>query len=87
LPYAAGGASTYRFLSRVLPDTLLQELEIWAVEYPGHGERSAEAPVSDFSALADALAGSLAPLFSTETVLLGYSLGAMLGFEVARRCV
>ena len=84
-PYAAGSASTYRFLARVLPDTLLEALEIWAVEYPGHGERSGEAPYSAFPALADGLTDAVAPLFTPETALFGYSLGAMLGFEVARR--
>ena len=85
LPYAAGSAATYRFLARVLPGALLEGLEIWAVEYPGHGERSGEAPYSDFSALADGLADAVAPQLTQETALFGYSLGAMLGFEVARR--
>lgn len=85
LPYAAGGASLYRFLPRVLSSTLLEGLDIWAVEYPGHGERHGEAPLRDFSSLADALTDAVGLLLAQETVLFGYSLGAMLGFELARR--
>jgi medium-chain acyl-[acyl-carrier-protein] hydrolase len=85
LPYAAGSAATYRFLARVLPDRLLEDLDIWAVEYPGHGERLAEAPYRDFSEMADALTEAVASLFARETTVFGYSLGAILGFEVARR--
>jgi len=85
LPYAAGGASLYRFLARVLPGTVLEGLDIWAVEYPGHGERHSEAPFRDFSSLADALTDAAGFLHAQETVLFGYSLGAMLGFELALR--
>jgi medium-chain acyl-[acyl-carrier-protein] hydrolase len=85
LPYAAGSAATYRFLTRVLPARLLENLDIWAVEYPGHGERLGEAPYRDFSTLAEAMTGAVAFLFARETAVFGYSLGAMLGFELARR--
>jgi medium-chain acyl-[acyl-carrier-protein] hydrolase len=85
LPYAAGGASLYRFLAHVLPAGLLAHLNIWAVEYPGHGTRIGEAASQNFFSLLDALFPAVASFFEQETVLFGYSLGAMLGFEVARR--
>lgn len=85
LPYAAGSASAYRYLARVLPASLLECLDIWAVEYPGHGEHLGVTPSRDFSALADALFDAVAFLCAEETVVFGYSLGAMLGFELARR--
>jgi surfactin synthase thioesterase subunit len=85
-PYAAGGASSYRFLSRVLPDPVLEHLEVWAIEYPGHGGlRGREAPCTDFSSLVDMLADAVLPLFDGgEVALLGCSLGALVAFELAR---
>lgn len=84
--YAGGSASIYRFLGRILPVDLAQRVEIWAIEYPGHGRRlQHEAPLSQFAdlvaAITNAIAGSLP---GTRALLLGYSLGGWVAFEVAR---
>jgi medium-chain acyl-[acyl-carrier-protein] hydrolase len=85
-PYAGGSEGLYRFFCEVLPAPLLERLEILAVDYPGHGaRRGLERPAGDFSELVHTLADAVAPLFAAgEVALLGCSLGAILGFEVAR---
>jgi medium-chain acyl-[acyl-carrier-protein] hydrolase len=85
LPYTGGSASIYRFFPHVLPADLLERVEIWAVEYPGHGKRAHESPSGTFSALADGLAEAVGPLLAHPAAWLGYSLGAMLAYEAALR--
>lgn len=85
LPYTGGSSSIYRFLPRVLPPELLARVEIWAVEYPGHGTRAHETAAGTFSALADGLTEAVEPLITHPTAWFGYSLGAMLAFEAALR--
>ena len=85
LPYTGGSTSMYRFFPHVLPAELLERVEIWTVEYPGHGARAHEPPAGTFSALADGLAEALGPLIVHPAAWLGYSLGAMLAFEAALR--
>lgn len=83
-PYTAGRASLYNYLPLVLPDSLLRVAEIWAIEYPGHGERYGERPESSFEALTAGITAAVIPFLDRDTALLGCSLGGMLSFEVAR---
>jgi len=79
-PYAGGSAALYRSWSDALP-----ALDVCAVELPGHGARRAEPPAPDLAALVDALAGGLAPLLDRPFALFGFSFGALVAFELARR--
>ncbi|MEU1368821.1 alpha/beta fold hydrolase [Streptomyces sp. NPDC005803] len=81
LPYAGGGAGLYRALAQ----KIAPEIEVVAVQYPGRQDRRAEAPIDDLHALADRIADELAALDGPPVALFGHSLGATIGFEVARR--
>ncbi|MFF9582118.1 thioesterase II family protein [Streptomyces achromogenes] len=81
LPYAGGGAGLYRALAQKLPPGI----EVVAVQYPGRQDRRAEAPVEDLETLADRIAAELTALDGPPVALFGHSLGATVGFEVARR--
>jgi medium-chain acyl-[acyl-carrier-protein] hydrolase len=80
LTYSGGRASVFKGLAARLPG----DVELCAVEFPGHGRRlGSEPPLTCLrplvEQLTDVLAGSVRPPF----VLLGYSVGALIAFETA----
>jgi pyochelin biosynthesis protein PchC len=80
-PHAGGGASAYRgWQGRLPPDVLM-----YAVRYPGHHDRSAEACHHRMEPLAEAIAAVLDALPALPLALFGHSMGASLAFEVAYR--
>jgi surfactin synthase thioesterase subunit len=85
LPYAGGSASLY-LPWRQCPELLAPAIEVCAVELPGRGVRLGEPPVSDMTALCDGLAAAIEPLLDgVPLALFGYSMGARIAFELARR--
>lgn len=81
LPHAGGGASTFRRWPALLP----RHLELHAVQYPGREDRLADECVTDFTRLADLVTDALTPLLDRPLAILGHSMGAALGHEVAVR--
>ncbi|MFJ3586830.1 thioesterase II family protein [Streptomyces sp. NPDC090127] len=81
LPHAGGSASFFFPVSAALsPD-----VNVLAVQYPGRQDRRAEPYADSVEALADALLGVLDPRDDTPLALFGHSMGAVVGFELARR--
>jgi medium-chain acyl-[acyl-carrier-protein] hydrolase len=80
-PYAGAGVSIFRHWSEALP----AEVEVCPIQLPGRGTRLVEPPFVQLSPLVDALAQALAPLLDKPFVFFGHSLGALIGFELARR--
>ncbi|MGW3077188.1 MULTISPECIES: thioesterase II family protein [unclassified Kitasatospora] len=80
-PFAGGSASYYASWEK---DFSTGPVELVPVQLPGRGVRMAEPPATDLHRLADELADAIAGE-PTEAVLFGHSMGAILGFEVARR--
>ena len=81
LPHAGGSASYFFPLAKALPP----EVELLAVQYPGRQDRHAEPCVDDVVTLAEQLVDVLAAQRDLPLVLFGHSMGATVGFEVARR--
>lgn len=81
LPHAGGTAPYFAPLAR----KLAPRLDVVCVQYPGRQERHRETPVDDLHALADQLFEVLSGQPPQPTVLFGHSMGAALGYEVARR--
>jgi pyochelin biosynthetic protein PchC len=80
LPHAGGSATSYIGLSQALhPD-----VEVLAVQYPGRQDRRAEPLVDSLAELARQVTAELLPWTDRPLALFGHSLGAVLGFEVAR---
>ena len=78
----AGGSASYFFpLSELLPD----DVELLAVQYPGRHDRYREAPFELIEDFVDPIAAALEPYLEHEVAFFGHSLGALVGFEVARR--
>ena len=79
LPYAGGGASLFARWSERLPE----EVEVVAVQLPGREDRIAEHPFLYRPALVERLAEETFPVLNRIPVFFGYSMGALLAYELA----
>lgn len=80
LPYAGGGASTYREWPAYLP----ADIEVVAVQFPGREERVLEPAFSNASELCLQLAAVLAPYLDHPFALFGHCMGGLVSFELTR---
>jgi len=80
LPFAGGGASTYRLWPSHLPPAV----EVCPVQLPGREERYREPAFTSVIGLSRAVARELAPYLDRPFALFGHSMGALLAFEIAR---
>jgi pyochelin biosynthetic protein PchC len=81
LPHAGGSASFYFPVARELSP----QVDVLAVQYPGRQDRREEPACTDLQVLADRITEALEPWTDRPYALFGHSMGAILGFEVARR--
>jgi medium-chain acyl-[acyl-carrier-protein] hydrolase len=80
-PYSGAGASIYF----QWPDSLLPVgVETCAIQLPGRGTRLIEPPLTNLEPLVQALSHALIPFLDEPFAFFGHSMGALLGFELAR---
>jgi medium-chain acyl-[acyl-carrier-protein] hydrolase len=79
-PYAGGGASIFR----TWPAEFSQTVEACSVRFPGRESRIREAPFAQLAPLVEALAEVLLPYLDKPFAFFGHSMGALVGFELAR---
>jgi len=79
-PYAGGSASAFR----TWPDHLPPDLEVCPVQLPGREKRIREPLFSNLSHLVKTLVPVLRPYMGIPFAFFGHSLGALMGFEIAR---
>lgn len=79
-PHSGSGASAYRFMGLHLPE----HVELCLAELPGRGRRHHEPLQRDFGALLGSVLASTRPLLDKPCLFFGYSLGALVAFELAR---
>ena len=79
-PYAGGGASIYRAWPDALP-----HLDVCAIQPPGRETRMRDQPFTRLAPLVDAAVEAILPLLDQPFAFFGYSLGAYVAFEAARR--
>ncbi len=80
-PYAGAGALIFRKWSDALP----RDIEVCPIQLPGRGTRLKEPPFTKLSSLIEALTRALDPLLDKPFAFFGHSLGALIGFELARQ--
>src|SRR5208337_878151 len=80
-PYAGAGALIFRNWSDALP----RDIEVCPIQLPGRGTRLTEPPFTKLSCLVEALTRALIPLLDRPFAFFGHSLGALIGFELARQ--
>lgn len=81
LPHAGGAASYFHPFARAFG----ARVDVLAVQYPGRQDRRLEPCIDDLTTLADAVFAAFGPYLDRPVALFGHSMGATLGFEVARR--
>lgn len=81
IPAAGAGSTVFRPWIAEAPGGL----EIIAVSAPGREERFSEEPIRTIEPLADQIAAALEHYADRPLAILGHSLGALVGREVARR--
>jgi surfactin synthase thioesterase subunit len=80
-PYAGGAANVFRLWHNSLPD----DVEVLAVQYPGRHDRLTEPTIDVMGVLTDRVAEALDQLPEYPTVLFGHSMGASVAYEVTAR--
>lgn len=80
LPYAGGNARMFRHWNTAMTDGV----EACPVELPGRGTRRGEPRVSSMAELVEATATEMEPLLDLPFAIFGYSMGGLVGFELAR---
>ncbi|UED82776.1 thioesterase II family protein [Streptomyces profundus] len=81
LPHAGGASSYFHPVSAALSPGL----DVLAVQYPGRQDRRLEPVLTSIDDLADGVHDALAPWLDRPLSIFGHSMGAMVGYEVARR--
>jgi len=79
-PHAGAGASLFARWKGLLPSTI----QLCSVHLPGRETRLSEPPDSQIEPLVEDLRRSLTSFADRPIALFGYSMGALLAFEVAR---
>src|SRR5262245_29487970 len=81
LPYAGGGASLFR----LWPEGLPAVVEVCAIQLPGRETRLREPAHRHVGPLVVELAEALARSLEPPLAIFGHSMGALIGFELARQ--
>lgn len=79
-PYAGGGTSFYRSWMHNFPPSV----QIYPVKLPGRENRMEEKPFHRLEPLVGTLARVLRPYLNLPFAFFGYSVGALIAFELAR---
>ena len=79
-PYAGGSAAIFRGWAEALPP----EIEVCPAMLPGRGSRMRESPSTRLSATVEQLARAITPYLDRPFAFFGHSMGAFIGFELAR---
>ena len=80
VPYAGCGASAFNAWPSAFPDTV----ELLAIQLPGRESRYREAALTDAHEAARLLADAIEPYLDLGYAFFGYSMGALIAFEVIR---
>jgi surfactin synthase thioesterase subunit len=81
LPHSGSGASQFSSWKNFLPPNL----DLCPIQLPGRENRLRETPFTRIRPLAENLAEVLEPYLDRPYILYGYSLGALVAFELARQ--
>ena len=81
LPFGGGGAAIFR----EWPRDLWPEVEVWHVQLPGREARFREPLLTRMETLVGPLADAMLPQLDRPYAIFGHSMGALIGFDLARR--
>jgi surfactin synthase thioesterase subunit len=78
--FAGGTAALYRRFHEFMP----HDVDVCAVQLPGHGRRAHETPYDRLDLLLEALREAFEPYLDRPFALFGHSMGALIAYEFAR---
>lgn len=79
-PYAGGSAAVFRPWSRAASS----DVEICAIQYPGHGHRYRERSCTRISEIVQGLVSTVSSEMDRPSAFFGHSMGALVAYELAR---
>ena len=79
VPYAGGRPGVFAPLARAFAD-----VNVLAVQLPGHGQRIRERPLTSMADIVRGLAPAVTQAVQGKYVLFGHSMGALVGVELVR---
>lgn len=79
-PFAGGGALAFRTWPTALP----ADIEVCAVQLPGHENRLRETPLNTVGLVVDALMPEFLSFTDKPFAFFGHSMGGLISFELAR---
>ncbi len=80
-PFAGGSEGSFAFLKPFLPP----DIQLKTIEYPGHGRRLQEQPLTDLDAIVDDAVQQIHSFLDDDYILYGHSMGACVAFFCAER--
>lgn len=83
LPYAGGN----RFSYKLYKDHFPEHVELYPVDYPGHGTRMKETPLTDLRQIARDVHEQIKDQLSSPYAIYGHSMGALVGYLLTREIV
>lgn len=81
LPYAGGNAFIFRSWAEHLPP----HVEVYSVQLPGRGSQLRRPAFTRLPAMVDFLEQGIGPLLDQPFAFFGHGMGALIGFDLARR--
>ncbi len=78
--HAGGNPSVFRPWAEHLPESI----ELCCMQLPGRCGQAHEAPFTRMAPLVDSLARTIEPFLDKPFIFFGHSMGALIGFELAR---
>ncbi|TLM75290.1 thioesterase [Microbulbifer harenosus] len=78
-PYAGGSAQVFHGWERHLPE----DIEVVCIQYPGRANRLHDPLIDDCAGMVESLVNEIQPLLDKPFAFLGYSMGALVSFELA----
>ncbi|MBU1627179.1 putative thioesterase [bacterium] len=82
-PYAGGTAEIYHDWQYKLPE----EIEMVAIHYPGHIQRSRENLFRRLSSLVESISGEIEQYMDKPCAFFGHSMGALIAYELSQHFV
>ncbi|GHO48029.1 thioesterase II family protein [Ktedonospora formicarum] len=79
-PYAGGGASVFRSWA----DGAFEDVDVCGIQLPGRENRIGEPVYTQLTTLIQTLASVIQPYLDRPFAFFGYSMGALISFELAR---
>jgi medium-chain acyl-[acyl-carrier-protein] hydrolase len=83
-PFAGGTASGFSTWTGRLPANVREQVELCAIRLPGRESRLSEPPFYSLPHLLNELAHAISRYSGKPMVFFGHSMGALVGFELAR---